>query len=246
MKELPPAGIPGLCQNILDKTYSLAARDTALHIREMQFDCDWTESTRDKYFELLLCLKDKLQEKGASLSATIRLHQVRFFERTGVPPADRGMLMFYNMGRLEAWDEPNSILNLPAAEPYLKDFGSYPLPLGLALPLFRWGVLFRDGEMIRLLNQLSEERLINNPKFKALDAGRFEVVEGTFLDGHYLYAGDLIRLEKVGRPQLEASAKRLAELPWPEELTISYYHMDGAVVQEYSTSFLMEVGERFK
>jgi len=106
------------------------------------------------------------------------------------------MLMYYNMGEVRAWEESNSILNLEAAEPYLNG-KAYPLPLDLALPLFRWGVVFREGKMIRLINNLSAEALADRTRFFPMTPDRYEVQKGTFLQGHYLYQGDFIRLEAV-------------------------------------------------
>lgn len=233
-----PEEAPGLADKIYDKIFSLAAQDSALLIREVQVDCDWTGSTREVYFELLRQLRQKLKSKGIILSATIRLHQARFPARTGVPPVDRGILMFYNMGQLQQWEEPNSILNLEAAEPYLEGYEAYPLPLGLALPLFRWAVLFRDEEMIKLINNLPEERLANDPKYKALNNGRYEVLEGTFLEGHYLYPGDRIRMEGVEPGLLFAAAERLRVLPWPDTTELVFYHLDSTVISRFSTEVL--------
>ncbi|MCB9265189.1 MAG: hypothetical protein H6558_09210 [Lewinellaceae bacterium] len=245
LERLPPDQVPGLAEKIQDKIFSLAAQDSSLHIREVQLDCDWTAGTREAYFGLLENLKEKLEARHVRLSATIRLHQARFPERTGVPPVDRGILMFYNMGQVQQWEEPNSILNLEAAEPYLDGYEAYPIPLGLALPLFRWGVIFRDGEMIKLVNNLSEERLAQSPKFKAIAPGRYEVVEGTFLEGHYLYPGDRIRLEAIAPEQLFAAADRLRRLPWPDTLEVVFYHLDSVVVERYQVALLDSLVKRF-
>ncbi len=75
------------------------------------------------------------------LSATIRLHQVKYFETTGVPPVKSGMLMFYNTGDLENPSEENSILNIETAELYLSGLEDYPMQLDIVLPLFSWAVV---------------------------------------------------------------------------------------------------------
>lgn len=242
LERLTPGQVPELAGKVFNKIFSLAAQDSSLRIREVQLDCDWTGSTRDKYFELLSSLRERLSKRGIILSATIRLHQARYPARTGVPPVDRGILMFYNMGQLQRWEEPNSILNLEAAEPYLEGYKRYPLPLGLALPLFRWGVLFRDGEMIKLINNLPEQRLANNPKYEPIAPGRYNVLEGTFLEGHYLYPGDRIRLEGVTPEQLMAAAGRLRELPWPDTLELVFYHLDSVVAGQYGVEDLEGLG----
>ena len=91
--------LPGLAGGAAASTPGAAAST-----RELQIDCDWTDGTRDRFFALLTELR-RLGAASAArratpaprLSATIRLHQVKYRERTGVPPVERGMLMFYNI-----------------------------------------------------------------------------------------------------------------------------------------------------
>ena len=45
------------------------------------------------------------------MSATIRLHQVKYRADTGVPPVDRGMLMAYNLLPPDQAGERSSILD---------------------------------------------------------------------------------------------------------------------------------------
>jgi hypothetical protein len=245
LERLPAAERALVAQRIRDKLFDLARQDPALRLGEVQLDCDWTQGTREAYFELLRQVRALLEAEGIRLSATIRLHQVRHFEQTGVPPVERGILMFYNIGDLEDWEEPNSILNLDKAEPYLQGFERYPLPLGLALPLFRWGVLFRDGRMIRLLNNLDAARLEGDARFRPLEPGRYEIAQGTFLDGHYLYAGDRLRLEKVDLPLLQKAASRLSRLPWPTDLELVFYHLDSLAAADFPAEALREIVRGF-
>ena len=53
-----------------------------LRVSEVQFDCDWSLSTKQAYFSMLEAFK---KEYPYQLSATIRLHQVKYREETGVP-----------------------------------------------------------------------------------------------------------------------------------------------------------------
>ena len=46
--------------------------------KELQIDCDWSNSTQSDYFKLLEDLKTKLNK---TLSATIRLHQIKYYKR---------------------------------------------------------------------------------------------------------------------------------------------------------------------
>lgn len=246
LERLPPQDIEALAGRITGRIFELAAADSSLHIREVQLDCDWTAATREAYFGLLRSLGAEMSTAGISLSATIRLHQLRYPERTGVPPVERGMLMFYNMGDLDDWAEPNSILNLEKAEPYLEGRSAYPLPLNLALPLFHWGVLYREGRMIRLINNLDAGKLSDSTRFRVITPGRYQVQQGTFLDGYYLYEGDLIRLEAATPALLEKAARRLRAFPWPDDMEVAFYHLDSTAVGQFDIETLKRAVEAFR
>ena len=217
---------------------------------EIQFDCDWTGQTKEKFFTLLEHFREEVQAaqqgqpRPVSLSATIRLHQLKFFEKTGVPPVDRGMLMFYNMGDLEAWETENSILDLETAEEYLTHH-RYPIPLDLALPVFRWGVLFRDGRLTKLINNLGEEDLQDTLRFARTGPSRFEVKKSTYLQGYYLYKGDRLRLEQISTGQLEASVQLARQIFAGTGLTVAFYHLDTANLKAFPVHDLGAVLEKF-
>ena len=245
LKQLPIQETSSLAHRIVDKIQRIRETAELPVVREIQIDCDWTQSTREVYFRLLQECKSLLAQDGIQLSVTIRLHQLRYPEQTGVPPADRGMLMYYNMGEVRSWEEENSILNLEAAAPYLQA-GTYPLPLDLALPVFRWGVVFREGKMIRLVNDLNPGDLQDRSRFFPIAGQRYEVVRGTFLQGHYLYQGDLIRLESVTAEALKTAAGQLQSLDWPEKFHIAFYHLDSNAVNNYPPALLKSLGEQLK
>lgn len=203
-------------------------------IAEIQIDCDWTEGTRESYFYLLKKLRTQIEPRNCALSATIRLHQVRYFKKTGIPPVDRGMLMFYNMGDLENWDEPNSILNIKKAAPYLEGASRYPLPLDLALPAFGWGVLFRDGRMIRLIYPIDEQVFVDADRFQRLGMRRWQVIKSTYLDGNYLYRGDRIRVETVAPGDMRQAAGLLQRSLRRESRTAALYQLDSLLIKRYS------------
>ena len=100
-------------------------------IKEIQIDCDWTDSTRNRFFRFTRTLGKLAHAEHSLISATIRLHQIKYFERTGIPPVDRGVLMFYNMGKLAAASERSSIFNTEDAEKYTSRLSQYPLPMDL-------------------------------------------------------------------------------------------------------------------
>lgn len=172
MLKTDASDIPELAQKIGAKTERML-KQRNLKADELQLDCDWNLDSRERYFDLLRQLKAMHPEW--ELSATIRLHQVKYREMTGVPPVDKGVLMFYNMGSVSAASESNSILNLQTAAKYTARLSQYPLQLDIALPLFSWGVHFRNGQLIQLINGLNQNDLEADKAVKALDNNYYRI-----------------------------------------------------------------------
>ena len=238
--------IQALASRMADLIHTLAQQLPSSNIVEVQLDCDWTAGSKEKYFQLLRAFPAALANRQTPLSATIRLHQIKYPEQTGVPPVDRGMLMFYNMGEVADWDESNSILNLETASQYIDPLKKYPLPLDLALPLFNWGVLFRESKMIKLINGLNAEELQDTRRFQLMDSLRYEVVSSTYLDGYYLYQGDRIRLEAVTIEQLRASLGMLKPYFPRKSFTLAYYHLDTTIINRFPYAVLSKLAEQLE
>lgn len=230
------------------------ARKTARKLREMhgarllqevQMDCDWTAGTRERYFEFLRKLRNYLPE-GLTLSATIRLHQVKFREQTGVPPVDRGMLMYYNMGRVDDTTETNSILRPDIGAQYLLRVGEYPLPLDAALPLFSWGVVFREGRLVHLLHGLERDVLQDSSHFAPTLAGHYRVKRGTWRKGVFLYPGDELRYEGVNPENLQTAARQLGRALPADERHVVFYHLDSAILSHFSHEDLLQIQAVFQ
>ena len=86
---------------------AMMTRHHIRNVREVQVDCDWTAKTQKAFFRLCQRLRDKLHTDSLSLSATIRLHQLK----KEVPPVDKGVLMLYNTGSIYNTETKNSILS---------------------------------------------------------------------------------------------------------------------------------------
>lgn len=247
LKNYPLEKMELLGENILEKIFSIKKE-----LREIQIDCDWSETTEEKYFRLLRFFKKEIQVKNIQLSATIRLHQIKYFKRTGVPPVDRGMLMFYNVDDVKDYETKNSILDLAVAKQYFFNFEDYPLELDVALPIFSWGVLYRGGGMVKLINNLRAEDMTDDSFFLPIrqadlttDASYFEVIKSTYLQGKYLYEGDIIRLETVSQETLEMSAELLNSKIRNSNVTVSFYHLDTTTIKHYPYGNLEKVIDAF-
>lgn len=233
LKNLPDSLVANLAINIYDKIYQLVDPIPNMKIDEVQIDCDWTMNTKAKYFTLLDRLSNLLLDRACSISATIRLHQVKYFEKTGVPPVDRGVLMFYNMGDVGNINTSNSILDLDIAKKYLYNFDQYPLSLDLALPIFSWGVVIRDGKMIKLINQLRAADINDTTRFLKIGENQYQIIKSTYLDGYYLYKDDKIRLESVSYEQLQQATQLLDEVLAIKDLNLIFYHLDHTTIKHF-------------
>lgn len=234
-----------LAQKIGQKLIGQLADFPNCILKEIQFDCDWSKSTRQKYFSLLNLLKRELMTVDIQLSVTIRLHQIKYATETGIPPVERGMLMYYNMGKVQEQTTENSILDNQIGQQYLANLKKYPLPLDLALPLFKWGVLFRDNKMIKLLNQQKEAELADSKRFRKVDENHWEVIKSTYLDGVYLYENDEIRLEQVKMKELRAAADLLHAQLKRIDRSIVFYHLDSMVLKDYEVTDLNQILLKF-
>jgi len=212
------------------------------------FDCDWTPATREAFFLFLKKIRDKLPP-GISLEATIRMHQYKFPKQTGVPPVDRGMLMFYNTGDVEEESERNTIFHPDEALKYVDGAPkNYPLPLDLALPLFSWGLVFREGELWKIVpgplpfgEMRRSKKYLEQISPDPFSAHLWEVKEGTFLGGHYLRPGDHLRVSETS-PELLFKAATLAQkLDLADDASLAFFHLGIAQSAHFSAQLLDSV-----
>ena len=212
------------------------------------FDCDWTPSTQEAFFLFLKKMRSKLPP-GTILNATIRLHQYKFPQKTGIPPVDRGMLMCYNTGDVDEEGEHNTIFHPEDALKYLEGAPkNYPLPLDLALPLFSWGLVFREGELWKIVPgplpfeaMRKDGKWIENPTTDSFAAQLWELKEGTFLGGHYLRPGDHLRVS-VTSPKLLFKAANLArKLDLADDANLAFFHLGIAKSEHFSAQLLDSV-----
>ena len=225
---------PGLAGHVLAE---IRALETSFGVTaaEVQVDCDWTEATRDAFFGFVRELRASLD---VPLSATIRLHQVKYRERTGVPPVDRGMLMFYNMGTIGPSPADRAIFDAAAAERYLARLPSYPLPLDVALPLFSWTVHVREDRVVALLQETDPAEL---PSFDWLEPqpdGTFRAARSAFLRGSVVREGDVLRPEIVDPAAALAAARLVAPALAPGARTVSLFDLSDAVLKRHDVESL--------
>jgi len=210
---------------------------------EIQFDCDWSEETRDRYFYLLKQIQEKFEEP-ITLSATIRLHQVKYFERTGVPPVKRGTLMFYNMGKIEDMNGGNSIYNEKDASAYLVNFEKYPLPLDVALPVFSWAIAYREGKIFGLINEVDAD-LRKDDALKLIKDNLYEVQKPIRYDDVLLMPGDNLKFEESGPAEASSAAKQIRSHLAKDSITVTLFDFDYKNISKYETSSIEKIYSYF-
>lgn len=176
-EHLDSAALPALAARVLALVRGINA-SAHLNTAETQFDCDWTQSTRDNYFNFL---RRYGVLSGSVISSTIRLQQLNA-DHNGVPPVDHGVLIFYNMDNA---DTPvrNPAYERPVAHRYTPSLRSYPLSLDLALPILRPVTADDLLEMVDDVNRHSNHRIrdliffdLDQPNLRRYDKGLFRQV----------------------------------------------------------------------
>jgi hypothetical protein len=254
---------------------SRMAGDQGIAFQQLQLDCDWSESSRRNYFHFVDLLNRKLKAQHKIVSTTLRLHQIKYPERTGIPPVSLGMLMFYNFGRIQADSARSSIFNPEDAARYSSYIAGYPLKLDLVLPAFSWSVHSREGRVLGLLENLSESEIaafrvggpadceeaakrctelnrtvgptLNNKGFSKLSANRYSATRSVFFRGRYFMIGDLLVLETT-TPDVTRQAAVLAKrgAGWNKAYgTVALFDLDDKHLKDYSGADIESILAQF-
>ena len=214
-----------------------------INCKEIQLDCDWTMRSKDNYLKFVTFFKKNY--KGI-LSATIRLHQVKFFEKTSIPNVDKGVLMFYNMGIVSS-DEINSIYDRNIGKEYTDSLKKYPLPLAIALPIYSWAVQIRDNEVIDLISKLDANIFEDKNNFEAVAPLRFKVKKSLLQSGYFFKKDDIIKIELISKNDLFEMATDLSKQVKETPKEIIFYDLDAFNLRIYSNEkkLFQEVSHSF-
>ena len=212
--------------------------------QEYQFDCDWTEKSREAYFKFLESVS-KLKPE-ATTSCTIRLHQIKYKSRTGVPPVGKGILMYYASSEPTDFDSPNTILNNKEASLYIEQVHSYPLHLDIALPLYSWGIVKNTFAKIKLINGACEADISLHPEYYRKEGnGVYEILQSHYLRGMWINKGYKLKIEEVSPKVLHEAAMTLQKKLRREDREIIFYHLDNDITKRYSAEKLQNIIKAF-
>jgi hypothetical protein len=229
--------------NIMKKVEAKEVHFGPGHFKEIQLDCDWSEKTKEKYFALLKTIKSN--NKLLKVSATIRLHQVKYYHKTGVPPVDRGMLMFYNMGDVTRINTTNSIFDEETAKNYLYNFDKYPLELDVVLPAFGWTTVYENGRLVNLINEATEKTLKSQNCYRKIAENQYICRTDNTINGIQIKANSILKIEEVSPEMTDRAASIIAKYIHNEKPAAALYYFNQNMVRNYDNTKIENIYSHF-
>lgn len=218
-----------LAKDILTLVYNTSVKQNITY-NQLQLDCDWTLNTKSSFFKLIKHCKELSKKE---ITSTIRLHQVKHSAKTGIPDVNKGVLMYYNMGKIAA-DSLNSIYERDIAIRYIQALKRYPLELNVALPIYNWGVHIRENKVIGLLNKINLKHFLSDTSFKVLQTNLITAKRNILKAGYFFKKGDNIKIEAIKKVDIEEMIDDLSyhmNIP-PKE--IIFFDLDDHNLDEYN------------
>jgi len=205
-------------------------KEQVFNYNEIQIDCDWTKSTKDKYFYLLKKIKELSKKE---LSCILRLYPYKYSDIMGVPPVDKATLMCYNLIKPLSQKDKNSILDIEELKKYLNKKKSYPVHLDIALPTFYWTQLYQNNRFAQLVNLSTNEVKSFAKNTKPL---WYQVEKDTSINYEtYLKMGDQLKCEDVSTNTInEAIAIVKKNVKLDKQTTISLFDLDSSTFTQYT------------
>jgi hypothetical protein len=228
------------------KVFSEFSDSASFSWAELQIDCDWNTDTRDQYFSFLNLLKARLRPIEQILSCSIRLRHIKSPDISGIPPVDRGMLLYYNMGSIDEPGTRNSIYDSEVAARYVSYIRSYRLPLDIALPVFTWGVHQRNGSVISVIQNLSLKETRESGMFVEKAKGLFVPLAGCYFKGSYFKESDRLRVEEISPGKSLKAAKQVKPFLKSQNISVALFHLDSANTSRYGQEAFEELYSVFE
>lgn len=217
----------------------IATRVNELKVKEFQIDCDWSETSKDNYFHFIRELKKKLNKETA-ISATIRLYQYKYFEKAGVPPVDRGMLMLYNFNPPTTYNGKNAVFEMQEAKKYLNDI-DYPLPLDFAMAHYTWHILYDiDNNFIGFVNPEDTKNILNIAT-QQKDTNCYVLKEDISLEGYFARKGQKLVKHETNAATIQQSVDLIQDIKNTAKYSVAIFDMN-----EKTTNYLLSNESIFK
>lgn len=225
-----------LAVQILRRVRSMSSLSKTTIGDEIHLDCDWTERTKNKFFRLINLMKTKSELR---ITSTLRLFQLKYPHKMGVPPVDEVVLMCYNMSSPANYNVANSIYDVEELEKYIKNIAQYPLVLKIALPLYSWGCVFRDQKFVGYINGLTDEMISSHPDFKKINGTVYKCKKSTKFRDKLIYKGDVIRVEEVDEAKLTEGLNSICSKIKRDSIEVLLFHLDEQIIRRYEKNFLV-------
>lgn len=206
---------------------------------EILIDCDWSQKSKENYFYFLNKLKTEIPDKH--ITSTLRLWQYKNPEISGIPPVDRVLLMCYNIESANNYEVENSIVSIDEIKKYTKGV-SYPLKIDIALPIFSWGVLFRDQKFKGIVRDISSRDYLNSNQYEKISDNRFRLKEEMVIGNFFARPGDEIRIEMLSKEELkELASYLLSEVKTDKHSRITFFSWNKTFINNYGTNEIKDI-----
>ena len=211
---------------------------------EIQIDCDWTPTSKANYFYFLKKFKEVFPDK--KISATLRLWQFKYQDKAGIPPVDKVMLMCYSIGNPKEYNIENSLATYKDIAAYIKD-QKYILPVDIALPVFNWGVLFRNKKFKGIIGDVDAGSIASDTeRYTHIDANRYSFKYDTVAGNTYIRYGDELRLESLDPDDMDDLIKLIRKSEfYNDKSTIVFFSWDTSYIQHYGKETIKNYYRRF-
>ncbi|EJL59206.1 hypothetical protein [Flavobacterium sp. CF136] len=225
-----------------DSVKSVELAKLKVDFKEILLDCDWSEKSKENYFYLLQKIKKEIPT--SNLTATIRLWQYKYAEKSGIPPVDKGLLMCYNVSKPEDFQTKNSIGTSDELAQYITH-NQYKLKLDIALPLYSWAVVFRGNKFKGILSDY--EQLMNDTiKLKKSASDKYILRDDILIGQTYLRNGDEIRIEKISDDELDKMISIIKDKIQIDNRTrVTFFSFDKKYINDYGTQNISSYYARF-
>ncbi|NIG56092.1 hypothetical protein [Chitinophaga sp. Cy-1792] len=240
LQKLPIDSMESLARRIVRKTELVSG-----HIhkktgkepgKDLQYDCDWTTDTREKYFKLLEYLVTKESQK--TVTATVPLYAYKDRATYGVPPVKAAMLKCYDNGDSTRPVSTNANLEIDKLKSYFADTSVYPLPLSLQFPVAARYALYRDGKLMGVPN-LQSNAMTNATLFVPTENTGYVMSVDTSWAGTELKKGDQLKREIVD-PAVLSAAIQYVKTKVPKYDIITFNNWSPPVTLRYDSLMIPE------
>ena len=146
--------------------------------------------------------------------------------------------MCYNMGKIEDINSKNSIISPEVLKSYLTGKTPDPIKLDLALPIYKWGLIFRFGKLNHIINDVKDPSY--NKNFKSLGGGKFKANTSFYFQETYINKGEVLKVEESTPENISVCSKILAKSKHKFG-NLVFYHLSHESIKNYNAKFFTKI-----